>query len=70
MFTRSHKKVDFVTYINSKFADLKEKFVKELNEDLLSNITSSLVNEQNMPIENLNENLTQHNLKWYVDITK
>ena len=70
MFTRSHKKVDFVTYINSKIADLKEKFVKELKEDLLSNITSSLVNEQNMPIENLNENLTQHNLKWYVDITK
>ena len=41
MLTRSmnHKEVDFVGYIDSKFADLKEKFVKELKEDLLSYIT-------------------------------
>ena len=62
MFTRSmsHKEVDFVSYIDSKFADLKEKFVKELKKDLLSNITS-LINEQNRQIENLNEKLTQLN---------
>ena len=42
MFTGfvSHKEVDFVSYIDSKFADLKEKFVKELKEDLLLNIVS------------------------------
>ena len=58
MFTRSmsHKEVDFVSYTDSKFADLKEKFVKELKEDLLSNITS-LINEQNRQIKNLNEKL-------------
>ena len=62
MFTRSmsHKEVDFVSYIDSQFADLKEKFVKELKKDLLSNITS-LINEQNRQIENLNEKLTQLN---------
>ena len=37
--------------------DLKEIFVKELKEDLLSNITS-LIYEQNKQIENLNEKLT------------
>ena len=52
----SHKEVDFVSYIGSQFADLKEKFVKELKEDLLSNITS-LINEQNRQIKNLNEKL-------------
>ena len=62
MFTRgmSHKEVDFVSYIDSKFADLKEKFVKELKEDLLSNITS-LINEQNREIGNLIEELTKQN---------
>ena len=34
--------------------------MKELREDLLSNITS-LINEQNRQIENLNEKLTQQN---------
>ena len=63
MFTRSmsHKEVDFVSYINSKFADLKEKFVKDLKKDLLSNITS-LINEQNRQIENLSNKLTKQNL--------
>ena len=62
MFPRSmnHKEVDFVSYNDSNFQDLKEKFVKELNEDLLSNITS-LINEQNRKIENLNEKLTKQN---------
>ena len=62
MFTKSmsHKEVDSVSYIDSTFPDLKEKFVKELKEDLLSNITS-LINEQNRQIENLNEKLTQQN---------
>ena len=62
MFTRSmsHKEVDFVSYVDSKFADLKEKFVKELKEDLLSSITS-LINEQNRQIENLNDKLTKQN---------
>ena len=62
MFTRSmcHEEVDFVSYVDSKFADLKEKFVKELKEDLLSSITS-LINEQNRQIENLNEKLTKQN---------
>ena len=48
MFTRSmsHKEVDFVSHVDSKFADLKEKIVKELKADLLSSITS-LINEQN-----------------------
>ena len=42
MFTRfvSLKEVDFISYIDSKFADLKEEFVKELKEDLLLNIVS------------------------------
>ena len=52
----SHKEVDFVNYIDGKFAALKEKFAKEFKEDLLSNITS-LINEQNRQIENLNEKL-------------
>ena len=56
----SHKEVDFVSYVDSKFADLKEKFVKELKEDLLSSITS-LINEQNRQIENLNDKLTKQN---------
>ena len=58
MFTGSvsHKEVDFVNYIDGKFADLKEKFAKEFKEDLLSNITP-LINEQNRQIENLNEKL-------------
>ena len=62
IFTRSisHKEVEFVFYIESKFSNLKGKFVKELREDLLSNITS-LINEQNRQIENLNEKLTQQN---------
>ena len=62
MFTRSmsHKEVDFVSYVDSKFADLKEKFVKELKEDLLSSITS-LINEQNRQIENLNDKLRKQN---------
>ena len=62
IFTRSisHKEVEFVTYIESKFSNVKGKFVKELREDLLSNITS-LINEQNRQIENLNEKLTQQN---------
>ena len=62
VFTRSvnHKKVDFVSCIGSKFAHLKEKFVKELKDDLLWNITS-LINEQNRQIENLNQKLTQQN---------
>ena len=48
MFTRgvSLKEVDFVSYTDSKFVDLKEKFMKGLKEDLPSNITS-LINEQN-----------------------
>ena len=60
MFTRSmsHKEVDFLSDVDSKFADLKEKFVKELKEDLLSSITS-LINEQNRQIENLNDKLTK-----------
>ena len=47
MFIRnvSHKEVEFICYIDSKFAELKETFVIELKEDLLSNITS-LINEQ------------------------
>ena len=63
MFTRSmsHKEVDFVGYVRSKFADLKEKIVKELKEDLLSSITS-LTNEQNRQTENLNDKLTKHYL--------
>ena len=56
----SHKEVDFVSYVDSKFADLKEKFVKKLKEDLLSSITS-LINEQNRQIENLNDKLTKQN---------
>ena len=60
MFTRSmrHKEVDFVSYIGSKFADFEEKFVKELKEDLLSNITL-LINEQNRQIKIFNEKLTK-----------
>ena len=59
MFTRSmsHKEVDFVNYIASKFEDLKEK---ELKEDLLSNITS-LINEQSTQIENLDYKLRKQN---------
>ena len=64
----SHKEVDFVSYIDSKFTDLKLNFMKELKEDLLSNITS-LINEQHAQIENLNEKLTQQN-SIYIDITK
>ena len=62
MFTRSmsHKEVNFVSYVDSKFANLKEIFVKELKEDLLSSITS-LINEQNRQIENLNGKLTKQN---------
>ena len=62
MFTRSmsHKEVDFVSYFDSKFANLIEKFVKELKEDFLSNITS-LINEQNRQFENLNGKLTKQN---------
>ena len=62
MFTRSmsHKEVDFVSYVGSKFADLKEKFVEELKEDLLLSITS-LINEQNRQIENLNDKPTKQN---------
>ena len=62
MFTRSmsHKEVDFVSYIDSKFADLKEKFVEELKEDMLLSITS-LINEQNRQIENLNDKPTKQN---------
>ena len=56
----SHKEVDFVSYVHSKFADLKEKFVKELKEDLLSSITP-LINEQNRQIENLNDKLRKLN---------
>ena len=56
----SRKEVDFVCYVDSKFVDLKEKFVKELNEDLLSSITS-LINEQNRQIENLNDKLAKQN---------
>ena len=56
----NHKEVDFVSYVDSKFADLKEKFVKELKEDLLLSITS-LINEQNRQIENLNDRLTKQN---------
>ena len=42
MFARSmsHKEVGFVSYIDNKFADLNEKLVKELKEDLLTNIMS------------------------------
>ena len=64
----SHKEVDFVSYIDSKFTDLKLNFMKELKEDLLSNITS-LINERHGQIENLNEKLTQQN-SIYIDITK
>ena len=62
VFTKSmsHKEVDFVSYIDSKFTDLKLNFMKELKEDLLSNITS-LINEQNRQIENLNDKLTKQN---------
>ena len=62
MFLRSmsQKEVDFVSYIDSKFADLKEKLVEKKKEDLLSNITS-LINEQNRQIENLDDKLTKQN---------
>ena len=62
MFLRSmsQKEVDFVSYIDSKFADLKEKFVEKKKEDLLSNITS-LINEQNRQTENLDDKLTKQN---------
>ena len=62
MFTRSmsHKEVNFVIYTDSKFTDLNEKFVKEVVEDLLSNITSLII-VQNRNIENLNEKLTKQN---------
>ena len=62
MFLRSmsQKEVDFVSQIDSKFADLKEKFVEKKKEDLLSNITS-LINEQNRQIENLDDKLTKQN---------
>ena len=62
LFTRSmsHKEVDFVSYVDSKFANLKEKFVKELKEDFLSSITS-LINEQSRQFENLNDKLTKQN---------
>ena len=62
MFLRSmsQKEVDIVSYIDSKFADLKEKFVEKKKEDLLSNITS-LINEQNRQIENLDDKLTKQN---------
>ena len=62
MFTTSmsHKEVDFVSYTDSKFTDLNEKFVKEVKEDLLSNITSLII-LQNRKIENLNEKLTKQN---------
>ena len=62
MFLRSmsQKEVDFVSYIDSQFADLKEKFVEKKKEDLLSNITS-LINEQNRQIENLDDKLTKQN---------
>ena len=62
MFMRnmSHKEVDFVSCVDNKFADLKEKFVKELKEDLLSSITS-LINEQNRQIENFNDKLRKQN---------
>ena len=62
VFTRSmsHKEVHFISYVDSKFADLKEKFVKELKENLLSSITS-LINEQNRQIENLNDKLAKQN---------
>ena len=56
----SHKEVNFVSYVDSKFANLKEIFVKELKEDLLSSITS-LINEQNRQTENLNDKLTKQN---------
>ena len=56
----SHKEVDFVSYVDSKFANLKEKFVKELKEDFLSSITS-LINEQSRQFENLNDKLTKQN---------
>ena len=32
----SYKEADFISYIDSKFANLKQKFLKELKEDLLS----------------------------------
>ena len=62
MFTRSmsHKEVDFVSYTDSKFTDLNKKFVKEVKEDLLSNITSLIIVE-NRKIENLNEKLAKQN---------
>ena len=62
MFLRSmsQKEVDFVSYIDSKFADLKEKLVEKKKEDLLSNITS-LINEQNRQTENLDDKLTKQN---------
>ena len=50
MSSVSHKEVHFVSYVDSKFAGIKEKFVKELKEDLLSSITS-LINDQNRQIE-------------------
>ena len=56
----SHREVDFVSYVDSKFPDLKEKFLKELKEDLLSSI-KSLINKRNRQIENLNDKLTKQN---------
>ena len=47
MFTRSmsHKEVELDSYSNSKFAELTEKFAKELKEELLSNNTDNVTNK-------------------------
>ena len=47
MITRSisHKEVDFINYIDSKFEDSKEKLVKELKEDLLFAIKHSTIDK-------------------------
>ena len=44
MFTKSmsHKEADFVSHVDSNSANLKEKIVKELNKDLISNITNAI----------------------------
>ena len=60
MRSMSHKAIDFVSYVDSKFADLKEKFVQELKEDLLSSI-ASLISEQNRQTENFSDKLTKQN---------
>ena len=45
---------ELIHYIDKKFEELKENFIKNLRDDLLSNL-SSLLNEQSKEIQRLNE---------------